>query len=264
MADDRHDGRDPGVSPEEIAALADGVLPGPRAAEIEARAAESPDLAAAIAAQRRAVSALQAAAADAEALGTPPALRARVEALGRPAARQRRWSLAWGGIAVAVAAVLLLVFLLPSGGGGPTVAAAAELATRPAAAAPPPVNPSSPALLQQGVEGVDFPAWEDEFGWTATGQRQDDLDGRDARTVTYEKQGKTIGYTIVSGDALPNPDDATATERDGVDLHEFTSDGRTAVTWLRDGHTCVLSGEGVDQDTLNKLAVWKGSGAVTF
>ena len=68
----------------------------------------------------------------------------------------------------------------------------------------------------------------------------------------------------MSGDALPNPDDANATERDGVELHEFTSDGRTAVTWLRDGRTCVLSGQDVDQDTLNKLAVWKGSGAVTF
>ena len=37
-----------------------------------------------------------------------------------------------------------------------------------------------------------------------------------------------------------------------------------AVTWLRDGHTCVLSGVGVPEDTLTKLAVWKGKGAVTF
>jgi hypothetical protein len=36
------------------------------------------------------------------------------------------------------------------------------------------------------------------------------------------------------------------------------------VTWLRGGHTCVLSGAGVDEDTLTKLAVWKGAGAVTF
>ena len=48
--------------------------------------------------------------------------------------------------------------------------------------------------------------------------------------------------------------------RDGVDLQVFARDGRLAVTWLRAGHTCVLSSAGVDEDTLTKLAVWKGAG----
>jgi hypothetical protein len=36
------------------------------------------------------------------------------------------------------------------------------------------------------------------------------------------------------------------------------------VTWRRQGHTCVLSGTGVDRDTLLELAAWKGQGAVSF
>ena len=50
----------------------------------------------------------------------------------------------------------------------------------------------------------------------------------------------------------------------GVDLELFSQDGRRVVTWLRDGKTCVLSGAGVDDATLVKLAVWKGDGAVEF
>ena len=50
----------------------------------------------------------------------------------------------------------------------------------------------------------------------------------------------------------------------GIDLRLFTQDGRRVVTWERDDKTCVLSGEDVDDETLVKLAVWKGDGAVEF
>ena len=43
-----------------------------------------------------------------------------------------------------------------------------------------------------------------------------------------------------------------------------TTDGEPAVTWLRGGHTCVLAGQGVPEDTLLELAAWKGDGAVAF
>ena len=55
------------------------------------------------------------------------------------------------------------------------------------------------------MDGVAFPAWDEEFGWRAIGQRGDDLDGRDTRTVEYQKEGKTVAYTIVPGDALRTP-----------------------------------------------------------
>ena len=50
----------------------------------------------------------------------------------------------------------------------------------------------------------------------------------------------------------------------GIDLRLFTQDGRRVVTGERDDKTCVLSGEDVDDETLVKLAVWKGDGAVEF
>ena len=53
-----------------------------------------------------------------------------------------------------------------------------------------PVDAAAQALLDASVNGVAFPAWKEEFGWRATGQRGDDLDGRDTRTVEYQKEGK--------------------------------------------------------------------------
>jgi hypothetical protein len=97
------------------------------------------------------------------------------------------------------------------------------------------------------------------------GERSDELDGRDTHTVFYENaDGARIGYTIVAGDALDEPSGAKPSTVDGVELAAFEADGANGVTWLRDGHSCVLAGEGVERSTLLELAAWKGGGAVTF
>ena len=44
----------------------------------------------------------------------------------------------------------------------------------------------------------------------------------------------------------------------------MTEGGRTIVTWLRGGRTCVLSGNGVSAKDLREVAAWKGDGAVPF
>jgi hypothetical protein len=264
MTTDRsHDELGPEARPEELAALADGLLPPARAAQIEAQAAATPELAAELAAQRRGLAALRSAAAEAAADGAPTALRARVEAARRPAPRGRALL---GGLAVgaAILAALAVFALLPSGSGGPTVAEAAELATRAPDEPPPPVAEGRPTLLDLAVDGVAFPAWDEEFGWSGVGQRADELEGRTVRTVSYDKDAAQVAYSIVSGDALEVPEDARSVTRDGVDLRVFTQGGRTVVTWLRDEHTCVLSSRQANEDTLTKLAVWKGGGDVTF
>ena len=79
----------------------------------------------------------------------------------------------------------------------------------------------------------------------------------------YERDGERIAYTIVDGERLDWPE-ADTTVRDGVELRPFEEEGRNAVTWLREGQTCVLSGEGVDTATLLELAAWKGKGSVRF
>jgi anti-sigma factor RsiW len=247
-----------------LAALADDRLSPDDRAELEARLLHEPALAAALAEQRAGLHAITAAAGS---VSAPLALRSRVEALQREAAaprRRRSWPrirlLPAAGLGAAVAAALLIVVLA---GSGPTVETVLAAAARPPVAAAS-LDPSQPRLLRDRVETVRFPNYAEKFGWQAEGTRADEFDGRDTRTVLYDRDGSRIAYTIVAGEALDWPEDAARTTREGVDLASFTEGGRTVVTWRRDGRTCVLSGEGVPRDQLLELAAWKGQGAVAF
>ena len=242
-----------------LAALADGSLSPRRAAHMQRRVAGSPRLAAELAVQRRAVHAAR------ELADEPSArLRAHVAREQAARARPRRRSLSLAAAAVATAALTLLALVvLPAGAGDPTVLQAAELAERPARAAAPAPLPGRPALLDRRAEGLAFPSWEAKFRWRATGARVDEVAGRRATTVFYEDpRGARIGYTIVAGDPLAVPDGARAAVREGVPLRSIRRGDRIVVTWLRDGHTCVLSGAGVDGDVLLDLAGWRAKGAI--
>src|SRR5262245_4278209 len=186
----------------QLAGLADGSLGGRERAELETRVAESPVLRTALARQRAGMAVLR----ELE-LSPPPALRTRIEAQ-RSGRRRRSRTRAWTApraLAVGVAAVALLaIALLPSSSGDPTVVEASRLTTRPATESIA-VAPSNPKLLAASVEGVPFPSWTKEFGWRQTGTRADRLDGRASRTVFYERNGRRIAYTIVSGDGIHAP-----------------------------------------------------------
>ena len=153
-----------------------------------------------------------------------------------------------------------MALILPLG--GLTVEDTLAAATRPIDSPAMP-DPQNDKLLAEQVDGVRFPNFAGKFGWRAVGVRVDELEGRDMRTVFYERGGKRIAYTIVAGEQLEWPD-VEPTVRDGVKLRPFDEDGREVVTWLRGGQTCVLSGEGVSEATLLELAAWKGMGAVKF
>ena len=256
-----------GLSDEQLADLArlvDGTLSPERRAEVEARVAASPQLASIVERQGVALDALRGTADT----GAPARLRAHVErrrGAGRVASRRRRPVVIGQAIAAATAAALALIFVLPSAlSGGPSVADAAALAEKPATQAAPGAAAGAPALLRAEVDDVPFPNYAAKFGWKAVGARQDDPSGRDATTVYYEKRGRRIGYTIVSGDALDPPADARSTTRAGVEYRSFRDDGRTVVTWERDGNTCVLSGKAVRPAELLTLADWRGKGTIPF
>ena len=144
----------------------------------------------------------------------------------------------------------------------PTPPALAAEAADPGRA--PPACPGTPQLLRAQVDGVPFPNYAAKFGWKPVGARADDPSGRGATTVYYEKGGRTIAYTIVSGDALDPPSDARSTTRAGVEYRVFRDGGRTVVTWERDGHTCVLSSTAARPAELLALADWRGKGAIPF
>jgi hypothetical protein len=198
-------------------------------------------------------------------LRAPHALRERIEAereRARGPARRRRFTLGGALATATAAAALVVVLLLPGGAGGPSVVEAAELGVRPPTEPAP--APGRPKLLDASAFGLPFPDWAQKFGWEPSGRRVDELDGRRAVTVFYEKKGREIAYTIISGDALPAPNASAAARREGTQLRYLSRDGRTIVTWERDGRTCVLSGDEVAAATLLDLAGWKGLGAVPF
>ena len=250
----------------DITAYVDGRLEGRRLRRFEERLAAEPALAVEVERQRRAVRAIDAAAVEVVA---PAGLRATVAQLEREHAKgsdpdlsrrrsdrgQTLFRFGWAaGLAAAAAAAVFVVVL---GGGGPAVDDALALASKPPEGR---VVPSvrTPQLLREEIEGVAFPNYRAKFGWRAVGERTDDVEGREVRTVFYEKDGERIAYSIFAGDALDEPRGRTETA-EGTEITVFEDE---AVTWERDDHTCVLSG--ADEETLVELAGWKGKGNVPF
>jgi anti-sigma factor RsiW len=215
----------------DLAALADGSLYGPRRAAIEARIAADPELAGAFERQRAALALIAACSVPA-----PVTLRMKVEELeaAQPIARAAwRWPRLFPAVGLAVAATLAALVVMLAGG-GPAVDDVLAVALRPATA---------PASLERDFEGIRFPSYEK---WRATGSRTDTIDGREVRTVFYERDGRTIAYAIVSGPALS----------DESELRTVREGEQVAVTWTRRGRTCVIVGSGADPAVLARLAVW--------
>jgi anti-sigma factor RsiW len=205
----------------DLVALCDGNLSGAHRAEVEARVAREPELAAALERQRCALSLLAQ-------LTTPAPLELRVRVaelrVQRRRLRLRRW-LPGGFVAAAATALLLVV-----AAGAPVAEDVAAVALRPATAH---VAPG------EQIDGVRFPR---PAAWRAVGTRSDVVSGRPTRTVFYERDGARVAYTIVSGPAL--------------DGGRRVLPGGGALAWVRDGHTCVVSGR-VPAAVLAKAAAWR-------
>jgi hypothetical protein len=195
-----------------------------------------------------------------QAVDAPPALHARIADARRTPSRTRRAWIALPALgATAVAAVIAGILVLSggsSGVGGPSVDDAVALAlARPTAGAP---ATAGTVALDAHVGGVTFPNYAYQWPkWKATGERQDTIAGREAVTVTYRGPKGDVGYTIVDGRPLPEPDGARTVNRAGLKLSIYRKDGATIVTWRRAGHTCVLAGRDNDVESqLVKFATW--------
>lgn len=245
----------------DLTAFADGTLPARRRARVERALAADPRLRASLDAQRLALAAISELAAQ----PAPPALRARV-ALARDPHPHRRLPRRVGALSTAAAVTAIASVLALSGGAtpAPSVADAAALATRPAMATAPAPRGDNATLPRLRAAGLPFPYWEDRFGFTAAGVRHDRLDGRFATTVFYDRAGRRIAYTILSGRPLANGAAASSSIENGVELRSFAIGGRTVVTWLRHGHTCVLSSTRVPLAMLVGLASWRGGGQIPY
>ncbi len=251
--------RNPDIpSDRDLVALADGSLPASRRARVERAVASSPELTARVAEQRRALTAIRETAEPA-----PGALRARLELARDPRPLTRLWRLSAARVAVggATAAALATLALLTLGGGAavqPTVAAAATLGTRVPAAPAPGTSNDHGLLPGISAAGVPFPDWAGRFGYTATGVRYDRIGGRLATTVFYRRANQDVAYTIVSGSPLAAGESAHRAVWSGTRWTSFWKNGRLVVTWLRNGHTCVLSSVSAPLQTMVRLGAWEG------
>lgn len=238
----------------DLSALADGSLDPGRRQAVEDRIAGSAQLRTLYERERAAVEMLRRAAAE----PAPARLRMRLDAQRSSHDARRGWRGGYAVLAPALAcAVVALALLLPGGSpGSPSVSQAAQLALRGPAGGAPATDPSDPrSKLAQRVQGLYFPNWSGTLGWRAVGVRSDQLGGRGAVTVYYQRESMRVAYTIVSSPALARPSTPITRVR-GTALQALSLHGRRVVTWRRAGHTCVISATGVPTHVLERLADW--------
>jgi len=196
----------------------------------------------------------------------PQELHRRIEALvaEHGSARRRtpaRLRLGLAGAVALGAIVAVLLVSLSGGGGSPlTLHTAVALTLRRPTMPAPAQNPHNATELTADVEGIAFPYWEDRFGWRSTGARTDRVNGRTVTTVFYAHgRHQWVGYAIVAGTPTPQVSEGVLRERGGTSYRFLAQDGASVVTWVRDGHLCVVAGHGVSDATLMALASWHES-----
>ena len=241
----------------DLVRLADGTLDPSERERVEGLVAGSAELQARLREQRYAVAATRSVVSRERA---PLTLHMRRRTLA-PRPRRRGPLFAVG--AIGTTGVLLWTLALLGGSqAGLTVAQAAALRERPATIVVAEPRDDGVTLPHLRAAGLPFPYWEDRFHWDAAGARTDRRGGHDETTVFYRGAGRSVAYTIVSGRSLPSAAGARTLVRSGTTLVVYPKTG--VVTWLRRGHTCVLSGRGVPIQALLKLAVWRGSGRIPY
>jgi anti-sigma factor RsiW len=251
------------ASDADLAALADGSLAASRRIRVEQAVSESPDLQAAVAAQRHALSAIDQLSDE----PAPTALRARLALAHHPPRRRARLrgvGLMAAAITVVVAAVLIGVITAGGGSAHPTVLQASRMAMRsPQASVAAPSGPSQ-TLPGLSAGGLNYPYLEDRFGYKAVGVRYDRFAGRSVTTVLYSRAARRLAYEIVSGPPLKLGRTSWSMTLHNVRFWVLDTPGATIVTWVRDGHSCVLVGRGLTVPVMLRLASWHEGGRVPY
>ena len=160
------------------------------------------------------------------------------------------------------------------GGGGARARArprrrrASRSATRDAAALTPArADPACAAESRQrptrsstaAVDGVSFPYWgRTRFGWRSGGRAQRPRRRAHGHDGLLRRPAAAGASATRSSRGTPAPQLAGGVVRwrSGTPYRLLTSDGAPVVTWLRDGHLCVVSGRGVERRHAAALASW--------
>ena len=238
-------------SPEDaIARLADGSVSEAQRGVLERLVADSPELAAKLSEQRRALELVGAV----DVLAPQRLLERLATPASAPTPRPRR-RVPLRGIAVLVGAIVVLA-LLAARNHGPNVSGEIHLALARATLPAPAASPADRGELKASVDGIAFPDWHAR-GWQASGARADALEGRAVETVFYRSADYgRLGYSIVAGLPLALPSGGRSHGDGAVTYTVFHLDGATVVTWRRYGHTCVLAARRAPASALLALAGW--------
>jgi hypothetical protein len=234
---------------DQLARLADGSIDAAERARLEQTVASSPKLAALLTEQKRALGLT-----GAIDVAAPASLLERIDTGQTRPVRSRSWRRpSRRGVLVIVGAIVLLV-VLASRVHAPSVRTESHFALDAATLAAPGQSPRDHAVLSAAVAGVAFPDWSGH-GWSATGARNDTLDGRGVETVFYTShEYARVGYSIVAGGPLSVGSTSRTVVSHGVAYSVIRAGGASVVTWLRDGHTCVLASDHTPARALLRLA----------
>ncbi len=107
------------------------------------------------------------------------------------------------------------------------------------------------AQLAAAVEGVAFPYWEGDFGWRSVGSRTRPRRRADGPDRLLHRPAAIESATRSS--PAPRRRGLDRGRRSGAEARPTacsSQNGVPVVTWLRDGHMCVVSGRGVSSATL--------------
>ena len=175
----------------------------------------------------------------------PPGLKQAI--LARNAPRRSRRVPAFALTFATACAAAALALLLAPGPSAPSVVGAARVAL----AAP---TAGAPATLTAAGTSIRFPNWS-HMGWPATGVRHDRVGGRALTTEFYRSyEGGRLGYTISSGSPLRSGAGRVQTEVSGERYQLISVAGARIVTWVQDGHTCILASRTATEQAMLRLA----------
>lgn len=149
---------------------------------------------------------------------------------------------------VVVALIATVVFAWPEGVDArrlvdDTVAAQAEVDA-----------PRRATLRDRAVPATPFSRRASSAGWRAVAIWDQEVHGRDAVSVVWEKAGHRVVHTQLSGEPLGAPEGFGRTGRAGVLLHGAEGELRNVVTWTEGDRPAVLSGADLSVDDLYDLA----------
>jgi hypothetical protein len=100
-----------------------------------------------------------------------------------------------------------------------------------------------------GLPIQDLPAYR----WPAIGSRVDVVGTHTVATTFYQRGGRVLAVSVVSGGPVREPGPVVVTPG-GDPVHEISLAGRAILSWRHAGHTIVMSSIAVPTRTLVELA----------